>query len=761
MNTAISLSTLAVLSLVTWCGRQVTADEPAGEPQAAVQVVTDSDNPLAELASRASAPATARIGPAPQANMQPSTVWLEKSGHRTPAGPIPAVPVRMQAFLAAAPAPTQVLCKIQIIDDPQRNLESFSRLRSGGQFVGESESLLSALMILQKNKLTRVHAATHIVFVVGRPANVNLDHALPPDENGDGKIETVQLEISAQHWSNKLRFSLKTRLGEGEQSRELRTNADIGAGQTLVARCDASGRPLYVVLTPEIVDPITPEERLAFAQPQPPVPYPTTAGPAIWPTPVQAGWSSPPQFSPQAAPAPYDAPAISVLPPHAAAVATATATTTVSDRPANTPAQFRYTIDILDDNSGSLAEFVAANGESPVEIMDSKAIQAAIQVLCKHNLVTRQSRPRMIAASGTPAKFQVGSESPGKEGIADGFAAEVLGRERNGGIAIVFTLRQFTNGKEAKFSLDTTMPTGQSVIMIIGERQPAKASGTDVVAADGEANRAGPVPVYVVLTPERLPIKDFPLSAAVMPIKPPSDGSIGVHRAPTQSPIPYVHREQNVDFSTIVESAIEYPDIEPTQYVTPTAHPASTQPANTGAALFRATQATPPIASGPHPQIKFNLAVVEDRSGSLAEFLQRKDRLPFATADSATMQAALKALENQNLIKQISSPKIIAADGEHATLEVGSETADELPFDGLKFDLLGRAQRSGFMVDFKMLRVNGLRKTEVAMQILLAQSQCVVVNVTDRPRVDVTASGANADAAKVPVYVILTPELVQ
>src|SRR5687767_5401334 len=107
MKTVISLLTLAVLFLVTWCGTLVTADEPAGDPQAAVQVVTDAENPLAELASRAPGTATEWIGPTPQANPQPSAVWPEKFGNWTPAGPIPAVPVTMQAFLAAAPAPTQ------------------------------------------------------------------------------------------------------------------------------------------------------------------------------------------------------------------------------------------------------------------------------------------------------------------------------------------------------------------------------------------------------------------------------------------------------------------------------------------------------------------------------------------------------------------------------------------------------------------------------------------------------------------------------
>jgi hypothetical protein len=48
----------------------------------------------------------------------------------------------------------------------------------------------------------------------------------------------------------------------------------------------------------------------------------------------------------------------------------------------------------------------------------------------------------------------------------------------------------------------------------------------------------------------------------------------------------------------------------------------------------------------------------------------------------------------------------------------------------------------------------------VAMQILLAQGQCVVIKGTDRPKTGATPSDSNSDAAKFPVYVILTPERV-
>lgn len=438
--------------------------------------------------------------PAPPATIHSAPVPL------TTAVGAPAQAQTISGFLAAETQITQVLCKIQLIEDLHGSLQSFAPIRDGGKIVGDSDSLLGALNILQNNNLTRVHASPNAVFVVGRSLNLSIPRELPPDERGDGKSRSVELEFSARQHNGKLRYSLSARVGDGQQPQDVRANAFISDGQTLIARCDVdSKKPLYVVLTPETVDPIVTPATVQAAMPPltPPPAYMPYAMAPVTPTPVQAQWMGPALLPPQLVASSYSAPdnlaaAQYVTPtPGPAPLAVA------SEWRNKNPPQVKYAVDILEDRSGSLADLLAGNSP-PIEMADSRSTQTMLRVLERQKLIAWQSRPRIISIPGEPATFQIGNESPNEDQPFSGLKGELVGRALGGGVAVVFTMRHTVNGKEAKFSLDTIVPAGQCVIMKAGSRSTKESGETEVVATDDGARNEEQYPVYVVLTPELL-----------------------------------------------------------------------------------------------------------------------------------------------------------------------------------------------------------------------------------------------------------------
>jgi hypothetical protein len=226
------------------------------------------------------------------------------------------------------------------------------------------------------------------------------------------------------------------------------------------------------------------------------------------PSGVQAQWVGPYLTPPEFPPAPVSVSEFPVATGYFTPVPTfapVAANTNVAGRGGawrgNNSAQAKYTIDLLEDRSGSLADFFEAGGGSPMEIADSRTVQAMLRVLGKQDLIEWQSRPRLMANVGETASFHIGTESPESQSFT-GLTGEITGRELGGGMAVIFTMRQSVNGKESKVSLDTVIPTGQCAILKAGSRPATKPINSEATATDDPATGETQNAVYIVLTPE-------------------------------------------------------------------------------------------------------------------------------------------------------------------------------------------------------------------------------------------------------------------
>jgi len=163
-------------------------------------------------------------------------------------------------------------------------------------------------------------------------------------------------------------------------------------------------------------------------------------------------------------------------------------------------------------------------------------------------------------------------------------------------------------------------------------------------------------------------------------------------------------------------------------------------------------------------QVLFNIDVIEDQSGSLAEFDALKSDMPFLTADSEIILATLRILEKQQLIRRVSSPRLVTVEGRSAVFQIGSETAVEGEsqpcFDGIRLEVSARGQDERLEVQFHFRQSSGPRANEVMTRIGVSEGQTVVMK-TSCQRKETGADGEPQSQDDVPVYVVLTPALVK
>jgi hypothetical protein len=154
----------------------------------------------------------------------------------------------------------------------------------------------------------------------------------------------------------------------------------------------------------------------------------------------------------------------------------------------------------------------------------------------------------------------------------------------------------------------------------------------------------------------------------------------------------------------------------------------------------------------------------------MAEFIPPSAPVPCLLTDAQTIQAALRILEKQNLIRRVSSPKLMARAGESASLAVGRERLESpqgTSFDGVTVEALGRQLGGALAVEFKLHQNENDRKLDMAWAMIVPAGQSVLMSGNWRGA-NASASGdvvatdePDADEAKMPVYVIVTPELVR
>jgi hypothetical protein len=160
------------------------------------------------------------------------------------------------------------------------------------------------------------------------------------------------------------------------------------------------------------------------------------------------------------------------------------------------------------------------------------------------------------------------------------------------------------------------------------------------------------------------------------------------------------------------------------------------------------------MASTPLKQIQYNIQVVEDCEGCLSEYEALDRGAPMMFAESKTLLPAMRAMEKHDLIRQLSSPKLICTAGQSAQMEVGSEATDE--WQGLRLEVASEQVENGLKVELAMHSTQDNRNVKVATALIVEPGQTIVLNANAAPR----AKG-ESDSEERAVYVIVTPEVVE
>ncbi len=145
-------------------------------------------------------------------------------------------------------------------------------------------------------------------------------------------------------------------------------------------------------------------------------------------------------------------------------------------------------------------------------------------------------------------------------------------------------------------------------------------------------------------------------------------------------------------------------------------------------------------------KIMYSVRVIEDREGCLREFEAVRDGKPIMAAESKTLLPAMRVLEKNDLIRQISSPKVVCELGQPAQM-VAWETSE----GELWLKLTSHCVEDGLVVDMGL----GGRESLSHVDVKVASGQSYVVNLNCNPAEE------GHEAISPAVYIVVTPEVIE
>jgi hypothetical protein len=161
-------------------------------------------------------------------------------------------------------------------------------------------------------------------------------------------------------------------------------------------------------------------------------------------------------------------------------------------------AQVLFSVEVIEDHTGSLREFKALESAMPILTAQSEVILPTIRILEKQALVRRISSPKLVTIVDQPAQIQIGSEVPGEASEKpsfQGLSMRTAAREMGGGLNVDFEFRDTSGGETLEVQTSLLVAHGQTIVM--------KAAGCCCDTESNGASKSGARPaVYVVLTPE-------------------------------------------------------------------------------------------------------------------------------------------------------------------------------------------------------------------------------------------------------------------
>jgi hypothetical protein len=162
--------------------------------------------------------------------------------------------------------------------------------------------------------------------------------------------------------------------------------------------------------------------------------------------------------------------------------------------------------------------------------------------------------------------------------------------------------------------------------------------------------------------------------------------------------------------------------------------------------------------AGKVTQVSYTIDIIADHHGCMKEFAPLRDGQGMMFAESRTLLPALRIMQKHGLIREISSPKLVATAGQKAQLEVGRTTATEEgeSWDGVRLEVAAREMANALNVQLAVHTSEAQRRCEVQTAVLVEAGQTVVLNTKA-----MSGQPAEESEREHPVYVIVTPEVIK
>jgi hypothetical protein len=157
-------------------------------------------------------------------------------------------------------------------------------------------------------------------------------------------------------------------------------------------------------------------------------------------------------------------------------------------------------------------------------------------------------------------------------------------------------------------------------------------------------------------------------------------------------------------------------------------------------------------------QIQYTINIIEDCRGCLQEYEALRKGAPMMFAESKTLLPAIRMLEKNHLIRQLSTPKLMCTEGQSAELEIASEAETERfsNWTGVRLEVGSERFEDGLKVELAMHASEDERRFRVRTAVVVDEGQTIVMNANAGPvRRDDTQQERPA------VYIVLTPEVLK
>jgi hypothetical protein len=150
--------------------------------------------------------------------------------------------------------------------------------------------------------------------------------------------------------------------------------------------------------------------------------------------------------------------------------------------------QIQYSIQIVEDREGCLAEYEDLRRGAPMMCAESKTLLPAMRALHKHELIRQLSSPKITCNAGQTAELEIASAESIER---DGMRLEVSGQQMNDGLMV--QLAMCSSDDQRNFEVRSAMMIEEGQTIVLNANRGSKRENN---------SQAEEPAVYIVVTPE-------------------------------------------------------------------------------------------------------------------------------------------------------------------------------------------------------------------------------------------------------------------